>query len=158
MQPTENHLETGVDHLTPPQAQLPVPINPTNSHLNVQRANAASQIFCNTVSGVSPIIAIPGKLAQVILSSQAIFKPHIKPLEATAHSIQATLALAQLTLFTLMFFKGEECTQTTAFLCKLLEAFNAFYEGTLLVGWVPSEFSQARAMQPDPQRNEPPPL
>ena len=113
--------------------------NSTRHHRQVQRANGMSQVLGSALSEVSVAAIIPSKMAQTLFSGLAFFTPKLHPIERATHSVQASLALAQLVLVIMLTWRGEDCQNKNENLCKLLIILDLLYQGTLLVGWIPAE-------------------
>ena len=121
-------------------------IKSTSAHRNYQRSCGISELINLaliapwTTAGLSPI-----KLSQVILSTQAFFKPGLKPLERTAHGIQSGVALSEALVMSILFFNkqeciGQVCPATEAMLCRWIIFLGFVYNATLFAGWIPAEF------------------
>ena len=113
----------------------------TQHHRHVQRANGMSEVLGAALSTLSVAAIIPTKVAQTLFSGHAFFTPKLKPIERFAHGIQASLAISQLICVMMLFYKGNEChgESEKESLCKSMILLDLLYQGTLLVGWLPSE-------------------
>ena len=114
---------------TPKQRTIGNPLNihkfkSTSGHRDSQRACAVTELLNTTIiAPVSVTATLPLKLAQLLLSTQAFFKPKITTLERTAHCIQASVSLTQCVLLAVIFFNKTQCdnnTENAAFTCQLL--------------------------------------
>jgi hypothetical protein len=119
-------------------------ISSTRHHRRIQRANAGSQMLGAGIAQISITALIPIKVAQTILSGQAFFQPKTKPIERGAHAIQASLSCAQLLLISVLYFRGNNCDQDSASLCKMLVLLDLIYQGILLVSCSAAEISKEK--------------
>ena len=107
-------------------------------HRNAQRTNGVAEIAVGALKTISPIAVVPGKLAQGLNSGYAFFHtPKIS--EKSIHVFQCSLALTQLIIAAVLFFRSEDCKDGGVPLCKGALILELLYQGTLMAAWVPSE-------------------
>ncbi len=119
----------------------------SKSHRNAQRTNGVAEVATGAMKVISPIAAVPCKLAQSMNSSYAFF--HTKKIsEKTIHVFQAALSLTQLIMAMVLFFRPEDCKDSSVALCKAALVLELLYQGTLMVTWVPSELMKESVDSP----------
>lgn len=131
------------------------PYTSSTGHRNAQRTNVASEIVGSSLETFTPAGAIPTKLAQTVTSIYSLFRADTHVPEKGVHFLQGCISAAQVGLAITMLFQAAACTTTDTDLCKAILLLQLLYRGTLLIGWIPSEFSkdpyapvQGNAVQP----------
>lgn len=108
-----------------------------------QRASAGSQILGSSVEFLTPAVMIPTKLAQALLSGQAVFRTKTAFSERLLHGLLSAISIAQLSLQSILLFQDDECQDTKQAICRGLFFLSLLYAGMLLTGWGSSEVSKA---------------
>ena len=110
-------------------------------HRDAQRANGIAEVATNALKSLSPIAAVPGKLAQSLNSGYAFFHTP-KVHEKGIHIFQFSLALTQVAIAATLFFRSEDCMDGSESLCKASLVLELLYQGSLMAAWVPSELAK----------------
>ncbi|MFJ1269317.1 hypothetical protein ACD661_12185 [Legionella lytica] len=119
------------------------PFSSSTGHRNAQRSNAATEVISSSLEAFTPAAMIPTKLAQVAISTYSFFRSDTHLSEKTMHLLQAGLSAAQMALAITMLFESTQCSSYDSNdLCKAVFLCQLLYRGTLLTGWIPSEFSK----------------
>lgn len=126
----------------------------TKKHRNAERTNATAEIAAGALKTISPIAALPAKLAQGCNSSYCAISRALKPHERVVHGIRALIAFAEVGILIAMLFKDEKCETLKPPICKSLLMCELLYQGLLLVSWVPSEFFKEEG-PPTPEHTPP---
>lgn len=114
-------------------------IKSTPGHRKSQRFCAMSEVMNQAIAPSTASGSLLIKLSQVAISTQAFFKPNTKPIEKIAHGIQASIAISQFTLNTILFFNQTDCIVTQNTLCDALSYLNILYSAILITGWGSAE-------------------
>lgn len=114
----------------------------TTGQRNTQRAMAATEITGTTLSSFTPVAVIPTKVAQTCLSAYSLFRTDLKLSEKMLHVLQGSIAAAQIGLAITMLFTAESCSTDDTGLCQGVLLTQLIYNGVMLTGWIPSEFSK----------------
>ncbi|WP_133137601.1 hypothetical protein [Legionella rowbothamii] len=119
------------------------PFSSSTGHRNAQRSNAATEVISSSLEAFTPAAMIPTKLAQVAISTYSFFRSDTHLSEKTMHLLQAGISAAQMALAITMLFESAQCSSYDSNdLCKAVFLCQLLYRGTLLTGWIPSEFSK----------------
>lgn len=118
------------------------PYTSSTGHRNSQRTNAVAQIAGDSLATFTPVAIIPTKVAQIMVSTYSIFRKDTYLTEKVTHLLQTGISSAQLGLAITLLFKAAECTTASTDICKAVFLCKLLYDGTLLAGWIPSEFSK----------------
>lgn len=118
------------------------PYTSTTGHRNAQRGNAVAEVLGDGLEAFSPSLIIPKVLAQTLISGYSIFRQDTYASEKAIHIIQGSLAATQLGLAITLLFNSAQCVVSDSTICQAVFLTQLLYKGTLLVGWVPSEFSK----------------
>lgn len=110
-------------------------------HRDAQRANGIAEVATNAFKTLSPIAAVPGKLAQSLNSGYAFFHTP-KVHEKGIHVFQFALALTQVAIAATLFFRSDDCKDGSESLCKASLVLELLYQGSLMAAWVPSELAK----------------
>jgi hypothetical protein len=127
------------------------PSKSTRVHRNRQRGNVGAQLVTTTLDASSEAAFIIGRGVQFLSSAQALCKPNLKESEYFAHFMQATLAVSDLSIRTVCFFRSKNCTVETGLLCLLSLYIGYLYNAILLVSWGTSEVSKDKGVLGDEQ-------
>lgn len=120
----------------------------TTGQRNTQRAMAATEIAGTTLSTITPIAALPTKVAQTCLSVYSLFRTDLKFGEKVVQVLQGSIAAAQIGLAITMLFTAQSCSTDDSDLCKGVLLTQLLYNGVMLTGWIPSEFSKEPYTEP----------
>ncbi|WP_019215756.1 hypothetical protein [Legionella tunisiensis] len=126
------------------------PYTSTAGHRNAQRSNAVTQIVGQGLESFSPAAIIPSKFAQSLISFYALFRHDTHVSEKLVHTIQLLLAGAHTGLAIALLFQEGDCNDLTSNICKAVSLCELLYQGTLIVGWAPSELSKDPPPDPAP--------
>lgn len=130
----------------------------TKSQRHAQRTIVATEIAGNMFDGLNPIAIIPQKAAQFGISAYSLFRRDIKVSEKVVQMLQGGIAAAQMGLAIAMLYMANDCANDDdSNLCKSAVLLNLLYNGVVLTGWLPGEFSKApaQALEPaDPQEDD----
>lgn len=119
------------------------PFASSTGHRNAERTNAVTEVITASLQEFSPAAIIPTKFAQVAVSAYSFFRTDTYVSEKVMHFLQAGISAAQMGLAITLLFQGTQCAAfDSTDLCKSIFLCQLLYRGTLLVGWVPSEFSK----------------
>ncbi len=125
------------------------PSKSTRVHRNRQRGNVGAQLVTTTLDASSEAAFIIGRAVQFLSSAQALCKPNLKESEYFAHFMQATLAVSDLSIRTVCFFRSKNCTVETGLLCLLSLYIGYLYNAILLVSWGTSEVNKDKGVAGD---------
>ncbi|CAM2870388.1 hypothetical protein [Legionella worsleiensis] len=118
------------------------PYTSTTGHRNAERVNAGTQLLSYSFQQ-QPYVMIATKLSQCIASFYSLFRSDTKIPEKIIHLLQMTISGAELGIQTTLLFKSLTCELASENqLCTAALLLEVLYDGTLGVGWVPSEFSK----------------
>lgn len=120
------------------------PYNASSGHLNSQRINGASEVLISGLGLLNSGAIIPAKLAQTLISGYCILRKDTQIIERLLHCLQFLLAGSQLGLAISTFLIDEPCENLDQKICRAVLLCKLLYDGTLLIGWVPSEVSFAQ--------------
>ncbi|RMX22045.1 hypothetical protein EAS68_00505 [Legionella jordanis] len=120
----------------------------TSCHRKTERSNAVTEIVGQSLGNINPTAVIPTKLAQGLISGYGFFAKDTGGKEKIIHCMQASLSFSYLGVAIALFFQSGECEDLSDNLCKSLFLLDLLYKGTLLVGWIPSEFLKASPEEP----------
>ncbi|KTC96190.1 hypothetical protein [Legionella feeleii] len=126
------------------------PYTSTAGHRNAQRTNAVTQIAGQGLESLNSTAVIPTKFAQFLTSGYALFRHDTHVSEKLIHTIQLLLAGAHTGLAIALLFQEGDCDELTSNVCKAVTLCEFLYQGTLIVGWVPSELSKDPPPAPAP--------
>ncbi len=119
------------------------PYTSSSAHRNAERLNVGVELVDTSINLLAPAAEIPIKLAQTCVSAFSIFRAELYPSERIIHVLQGSIAATQMGLAITLLFNGVSCVpDSNIALCKAIMLCQLLYRGTLLVGWVPSEFSK----------------
>ncbi|WP_298624265.1 hypothetical protein [uncultured Legionella sp.] len=124
------------------------PYASSTGHRNAERINAGTEVIGSSLETFSPAGEIPTKLAQSITSLYSLFRADTVLPEKAIHLVQFGISSAQLGLAITLLFNGSICTATDTEVCKAIFLLQLLYRGTLMVGWIPSEFSKQPYEEP----------
>lgn len=116
-------------------------------HRNAQRTNGVAEVAVSALKTISPVAAVPGKLAQSLNSCYAFFHTP-KNHEKAIHVFQGLLALSQIVVAVVLLFNEEDCKSHDEALCKASLVLELLYQGSLMAAWVPSELVRDNAPTP----------
>lgn len=126
------------------------PYTSSTGHRNAQRTNAVTQIAGQGLESLSSVATIPTKFAQFLISGYALFRHDTHVSEKVIHTIQLLLAGAHTGLAIALLFQEGDCDELTSNVCKAVSLCELLYQGTLIVGWAPSELSKDPPAEPAP--------
>ncbi|EHL32350.1 hypothetical protein [Legionella drancourtii] len=130
------------------------PFGSSTGHRNAQRSNAATEVISSSLETFTPAAMIPTKLAQVAISTYSFFRSDTHISEKAMHLLQAGISAAQMGLAITMLFESAQCSSYDSNdLCKAVFLCQLLYRGTLLTGWIPSEFSKDTYTSADNSNN-----
>lgn len=124
------------------------PYASSTGHRNAERINAGTEVIGSSLEAFSPAGTIPTKLAQSITSFYSLFRADTVFPEKAIHLLQLGISGAELGLAITLLFNGSTCTTMNTDLCKAIFLLKLLYRGTLLAGWIPSEFSKQPYVDP----------
>ncbi len=130
---------------------FPTTFSSTTGQRNTQRAMAAAEITGTTLATFTPVAVIPTKVAQTCLSIYSLFRTDLKADEKAVQVLQGSIAAAQLGLAITMLFTAQACATDTTGLCEGVLLTQLLYNGVMLTGWIPSEFSKEPYTAPEAQ-------
>lgn len=122
------------------------PFSSSQGHLNAERGSAVAEVFGDGLQAFSPYLIIPKVMAQTLISGYSFFREETYVGEKVIHFIQGGLAASQLGLAITLLFNSATCTANNTTICQAVFLTQLLYKGTLLVGWVPSEFAPDSAI------------
>lgn len=126
------------------------PYASTTGHRNAERVNAGLQLAAYTFHN-QPYALITTKLGQCISSFYSLFRSDTVFPEKIIHLLQFAIAGTQLGIASTLLFNKTTCSiSSDAELCLAQLYLESLYNGTLGIGWLPSEFSKQPYQPPIP--------